>query len=374
MFKTYTNNEQFNFQINRFMEPYYNDPEIQATIKTAVAQIKDQESWYQVWDKMGVTAEKNAENALASAYYQLADFFLPEADVRKKETYAAFKRTFYNSIDTSNIEFETVPYEEGTLPVARIKQPNATKTLLFHGGFDSYLEEIIRLTLDEGLTNLKDYNFILFEGPGQGKALKDGIPMTYQWEKPVSAILNYYHLDHADLMGMSLGGYLAMRAAAFEPRIEKVIAFDVYYSMLDSFTMKLPKQALAIIEKINNPIIATEINHKLALAAIKNVDLDFKIRKGNEIMATSKASDLIKSVKKYTLKGVEDKITQAVLLLAGDHDMYVPTPTLAYEANLLINAKSVTKQMFDEKSGGERHCQVGNKSVAFDKIIQFLKG
>ncbi|MDC7952554.1 alpha/beta fold hydrolase [Liquorilactobacillus mali] len=374
MFKTYINDEQFNFQINRFMEPYYNNPEIQTTIETAVDQIKDQESWYEVWNKLGIVAEEEDKNGLASAYYQLADFFLPENDVRKKGTYVAFKRTFYNSIDTSNIEFDDVPYEGKALPIAKISHSQATKTLLFHGGFDSYLEEIIRLSLNEGLANLKDYNLILFEGPGQGKALKDGIPMTYKWEKPVSTILNYYHLDHADLMGMSLGGFLAMRAAAFETRIEKVIAFDVYYNMLDSFTMKLPEQALSVIEKIDNPVIAAEINHKLAWATTKNVDLDFKIRKGNEIMGTKQASDLIKEVKHYTLEGIEDKITQDVLLLAGDHDMYVPTPTLDHEAELLVGANSITKQMFNKESGGERHCQVGNKSVAFAKVIEFLAG
>ena len=372
MFKSYITDEQFNFQINRFMEPYYNNPEIQETIENAVDQIKDQESWYTTWNKLGTLAEEKEDAGLASAYYQLADFFLSENDTRKPKTYAAFKRTFYNSIDTSNIEFDTIPYEGKSLPVARIKHPQATKTLLFHGGFDSYLEEIIRLALNEGLINLENYNLLLFEGPGQGKALKDGLPMTYKWEKPVSTILNYYHLEHADLMGMSLGGFLAMRAAAFEPRIEKVIAFDVYYNMLDSFTMKLPQQALSVIKKIDNPIVAAEINHKLALASAKNVDLDFKIRKGNEIMGTTQASDLIKEAKNFTLKGIEDQITQDVLLLAGDHDMYVPTATLEHEAELLVNANSITKQMFDQKSGGERHCQVGNKKVAFDKVIDFL--
>lgn len=374
MFKSYINDEQFNFQINRFMEPYYNNPGVQSIIEAAVDQIKDQESWYTVWNKLGLLAEKEENYGLSSAYYQLADFFLPESDARKANTYAAFKRTFYNSIDMSNIKFDAIPYEGKNLPVAQINSPQATKTLLFHGGFDSYLEELIRLALNEGLTSLKNYNLILFEGPGQGGALKDGLHMTYKWEKPVSAILDFYHLEHADLMGMSLGGFLAMRAAAFEPRIEKVIAFDVYYNMLDSFTMKLPQQALSVIEKIDNPIVATEINHKLSLASAKNIDLDFKIRKGNEIMKTTQASDLIKKVKSYTLKGIEHKIIQDVLLLAGDHDMYVPTPTLDHEAGLLVNANSITKQMFDAKSGGDRHCQVGNKTVAFDKVINFLAG
>lgn len=373
MFKSYINNEQFNFQINRFLEPYYANVSVQQTIKKSVSKITDEKSWYTVWKQLGLVEEKNGQNALASAYYQLADFFLSESDPHKNETYAAFRKTFYKSISMSKIAFDTVPYDGINLPVAKLEQPGATKTLLFHGGFDSYLEEIIRLTLNEGLLDLKNYNFILFEGPGQGQALKNGLAMTHEWEKPVRKILDYYDLKHADLMGMSLGGYLAMRAAAFEPRIDKVIAFDVYYSMLDSLTMKLPQISINVLAQINNPLVAAKIDAVLDKASKGNVDLAFKIRKGNEIMHTNKATNLIKNVQKYTLAGIENHVRQDVLLLAGSHDMYVPTSALDFEAAKLVNAKSVTKIMFDEQSGGERHCQVGNKKLAFDKIKQFLK-
>lgn len=62
-----------------------------------------------------------------------------------------------------------------------------------------------------------------------------------------------------------------------------------------------------------------------------------------------------------------------MLLLAGNQDLYVPTSTIALVAKKLVNAKSVTQFLFTEKSGGERHCQVGNKQIAFEKIISFLE-
>lgn len=293
-------------------------------------------------------------------------------DPMKEQTYQLFKSNFYKSIDTSEIEFDKIHYENGEMPVAIIRQKGATKTLIFHGGFDSYLEELIRLVFTHCITVLPDYNFLLFEGPGQGMALKSGLSMTYQWELPVSAILNHYNIKKADLIGMSLGGYLSMRAAAFEPRIEKVIAFDVYYSMIDSLTMKLPKKAVAAVNKIDNPVVATLVNHKIMMAAKNDVDLDFKIRKGNEVMRTDKPSSLIKTISKFTMAGIEDKITQDVLLLAGNRDMYVPTETITSVTNLLVHANSVTAYLFDQFSGGERHCQVGNKQIAFDKIREFL--
>ena len=52
--------------------------------------------------------------------------------------------------------------------------------------------------------------------------------MTQRWEEPVSAVLDYFHLDDVTLIGLSLGGYLALRTAAIENRISRVVAFDVF--------------------------------------------------------------------------------------------------------------------------------------------------
>ena len=73
------------------------------------------------------------------------------------------------------------------------------------------------------------YDVILFEGPGQGAALRrSSLYMTYEWEKPVAAVLDYFQLSDVTLVGVSLGGYLAPRAAAFEERITRLVAFDVF--------------------------------------------------------------------------------------------------------------------------------------------------
>ena len=371
MYKNYHKDEQFNFQINRFIEPFYHDETVQKEVYLASKQINDVRSWISVWTDLGEKAALKNKYALSSAYYQLADFFMGEDDPMKEQTYQLFKSNFYKSIDTSKVEFDKIHYGNGEMPVAIIRQSGATKTLIFHGGFDSYLEELIRLVLTHCITVLPDYNFLLFEGPGQGMALKSGLSMTYQWELPVSVILDHYNIKKADLIGMSLGGYLSMRAAAFEPRIEKVIAFDVYYSMMDSLTMKLPSKAVAAVNKIDNPVIATLVNHKIMMAVKKDVALGFKIRKGNKVMHTDKPSNLIKAISKFTMAGIEDKITQDVLLLAGDHDMYVPTEIITSVRDSLVNANSVKTYLFDQASGGERHCQVGNKQIAFDKIMTF---
>ncbi len=70
---------------------------------------------------------------------------------------------------------------------------------------------------------------LIFEGPGQGEAQYD-FPIRGDYEVPVKAVLDYIEtrgdLDASriGMWGVSLGGYYAPRAAAFDGRIKACIA------------------------------------------------------------------------------------------------------------------------------------------------------
>jgi len=61
-------------------------------------------------------------------------------------------------------------------------------------------------------------------GAGAGGTRKDfHLFWDQEWEKPTGAVLDYFARDDATLYGISMGGYLCLRAAAFEPRIKRVV-------------------------------------------------------------------------------------------------------------------------------------------------------
>lgn len=370
MYKQYLDNEQMNFQVNRFIEPFYSDQSVQEDVMTICQSIIDLESWYDGWKKLANLQYEIKNFELASAYYQLAEFFLEESDPRKTKAYKLFKESFYKSIPSNLIKYCEVPYEGFYLPVATINHNSADKWLVFHGGFDSYLEELIRLSITH-LSDLDNYNILMFEGPGQGMPNINGLSMSSEWEKPVSAILDFFGLTNVSLMGMSLGGYLALRAAAKEKRVKKVVAFDTFYSMEDAFLINTPKD-LTKIPDLSDLNVRKSVDNLLEEYTKKNIDLKFKINKAKEIFGKNSPSEVLLEMKKYTLSGIESEIVQDVLLLAGDNDMYVPTERTAFLRDKLVNASTVESCIFDEKSGGQHHCQVGNKSLAFDKIVKFL--
>ena len=77
---------------------------------------------------------------------------------------------------------------------------------------------------------------LVFDGPGQGEAEYD-FPIRGNYETAVKAVVDFIEtrgdLDSSriGLWGVSLGGYYAPRAAAFEPRVKACISLSGPYNM-----------------------------------------------------------------------------------------------------------------------------------------------
>ena len=82
----------------------------------------------------------------------------------------------------------------------------------------------------------RGYNALVFDGPGQfGPLHREGLTFRPDWEKVVTPAVDFaltlpsVEPKRIALMGVSLGGVLAPRAAAFEKRIAALIANDGLY-------------------------------------------------------------------------------------------------------------------------------------------------
>jgi pimeloyl-ACP methyl ester carboxylesterase len=368
MFKQYVENEQFNFQINRFLGRFSNDPQVEKDIEAVLPMLTDTDTWYKVWRKLAEESEAKGQFELASAYYQAGDFYLRENDSNKIHMYNKYRENFYKYYKGLPLEHFKVPYENSFLPAVRIKFKNSSKTLIVHGGYDSYLEEIIPC-----LILLKDlgYDIIAFEGPGQGGALKNGLKFIHNWEKPVSSLLDYFDLKESSILGCSWGGYLCMRAAAFEKRIKEVICYDIFYCGMDVIGMS-NKEMRDILEKLLANNKKDKINELISSKMKNDIDFNWKFCKGMDITGTETPYDFLKAIQLHSMAGIEKLIDEDLLLLAGEEDQYVPIEVMSLLENNLVNAKSITKKIFTKETGGEQHCQAGRMDLAFDEIKKFL--
>jgi pimeloyl-ACP methyl ester carboxylesterase len=247
---TYNLNDEpnFNYQLNRTIMWSGGDP---GELRSAGAKIKDSASWEVELIGLGEKALSENRMVQAIAYFRMAEIFMFENNPRKLEIYRKARTLFYRHhaalFEKGKIVRKRVPYENWQLPVwiAQPKKEPAKDIILLHGGNDSYMEEFLPMVL---YFQQNGYAVYLFEGPGQGEVLREQkLPFTNEWEKPVRKILDEFNLDNVTIIGLSLGGMLAPRAAAFEKRIKRVVAWSIFPNFLDILISTRKKNLQKII-------------------------------------------------------------------------------------------------------------------------------
>jgi alpha-beta hydrolase superfamily lysophospholipase len=176
----------------------------------------------------------------AHTYYRAAEFFLAPDDAKRPVSAARNIQSFYGGLDAIGVGYERikVPYDGHHLDAVYYPAPERNRKrplIVITGGFDSTLEELYFL-LGKGAQE-HGYAVLTYDGPGQGSALRDqGLTFTHEWKKPTKAVIDAFLAGHAPpnkmvLLGVSMGGYLAPRAAAFDARFDGVVAWDVMFDM-----------------------------------------------------------------------------------------------------------------------------------------------
>jgi pimeloyl-ACP methyl ester carboxylesterase len=309
-----------------------------------------------------------SENRLMNAtiYYRGAEFYITEKDPDKEILYDKFIDFFYKVFKDDGIERIKVPYQNKYLPGMRISPIDQKKgIILMHGGFDSFIEEfysIASIFADHG------YEVLAFEGPGQGGARKKyGLAWNHEWEKPVKAVLDYFNLDDVTLYGLSLGGYLCLRAAAFEPRIKRVIASG--HAIDSNKIPSLPAQWLIKSFMKSEKFMNKMVRKKMA----KDLKHHWSFNNMMYVTNTKEPMDAAKIMFQMSKKNMHpERITQDVLILTSRNDHFIPIKMHKMQIEALTNSKSINSRIFTKDEHAQNHCQIGNIGLACDVIINWV--
>lgn len=361
--------KQLDFQINRILT--YGDEACDFNeVKNAASAIVDLDTWHQTWRNAGEKAEKENRSLHAAYYYRLAEFFLSESP-EKEKMYEKSIENFHRIIDADKaVKIEYVPYQGIAIKTFVFTSDHPKGNLVVFGGYDSFIEEFY-LAIKQWTK--MGYTIYLFEGPGQGETLKRGIVFEPHWEKPTSAILDYFHLQEVCVIGISWGGYFALRAAAYEKRISKVVAYDVLYDGFDCMTNPLPKGVKLLVQCLFRIKAKGMINSIIGSLMKKKIIIHWAVSHGQYITGTQTPYDFYRHLMQHTLKDIMPNIRCDVLLLAGEHDHYIPSHHYAILMQGLTQAKSLSGKLFTEAEGGAEHCQIGNHALATDYIMNWLE-
>ena len=376
MFKkgTYVFNKEpnFNFQLNRVVMWENGDPE---EIKKVCDKIVDSDSWVKTLQELADNAEKSGNIDAQIGYLRMSEFFMYDTNPKKIETYKKAKELFYShnadKIKEHDIQIIKVPYGNGYLPVMTCRATgNCKGKLLIHGGNDSYMEEFFEplLYLQE-----KGYDVYLFEGPGQGGVLREqNMKFDPAWERPVKAVLDHFNLEDVTIIGASLGGYLAPRAAAFEKRITKVIGWSIFPDFFDILLADDPKALRIIMDSMYRHGHAGIFNKLYRKMMEKSELVKWNLMHGMYAYGAKDPVGYVKKVRKCTLKGVGDKVTQDMLILVGRDDHMIMPSLFCEEFDLLPNVRSLALQMYSNMDDAGSHCNMGNMKLALDTMIRWM--
>jgi pimeloyl-ACP methyl ester carboxylesterase len=357
-------NDFINYQFNRWYSTGYTREQ---DLRKAARWIKGMADCAEIMLELAEEAKQEKRFRNAAFYLRGAAFFLPPNDKRRKSTYEDFITTFEKAFWLAGFIRHEVNYGEGKLPVMYFPSQAKVKkdTILCFGGFDSYIEEFYCIW--DALSRA-GFDVYAFDGPGQGGALeKYGLRFDHDWEKPVSTVLDHFKINRAALLGLSMGGYWAVRAAAFEKRIHKLIAMPPVYDWME-LEGGMSKVMVSWLRK--RPLVMDF----LVRLKMRNSLIRHAIQQANFISGTSRPSEAVEWMlgmnKEHLHSG---SISQNCLLMTGEEDGFQPPLLLERQASALTHARSVDKRIFTKSEEAGHHCQVGNLGLAIEEVVHWLE-
>lgn len=218
----------------------------------------------------------------------------------------------------------------------------------------------------------RGYNVIIFEGPGQGTVRREqGLGFIHDWERVVTPVVDFLEtqpsvdITKIALLGLSMSGFLCVRAAAFEHRLAAVISNDGVHDF-DSFV------DLDFLKDFN-----VQDNEESIQAFINDSSLPMSPRWiiGHGLWAFNikTLAECGQKWRKMSMAGLTDKIQCPVFVAEAENDMF-------FEGQPQKLAKALgdkaTFYSFKLADGADLHCHEGalrfSNQVMFDWLDEKL--
>jgi len=220
-------------------------------------QIASMDQWCPVWSAWAAEAEARADRALAggrtataaaeltrsSTYYFFAQYLLWDDAESKSTAYGNCARVFRRAAEVLDPPQTPVdiPYGDITMPgyLTLPKGVQKPPLVVLLGGLDTTKEEqliINNLCTERGLATLT------FDGPGQGETYARA-KLTPDFGDALTAVLDFAEKlaeidgQHLGIIGRSLGGFYAPRAAALDGRVKAAVAWSAMYHLRNYASM-----------------------------------------------------------------------------------------------------------------------------------------
>lgn len=402
---------ELQFQLLRAMgASAYNAADIGECLESAMQVDETQmeqrnfDSWYSAWNSTAERLRSVADQSLASGnktsardtylrcntYYNMAEFYLhgnpsdPRIDQASSSAVDCFNKAA--KLFDPPAELVSIKYEKTTLPAYfyRVDTSNKKRPLLIiQTGYDGTQQELYSECAQAGLQ--RGYNVLTFEGPGQGQVLrKQGLHFRPDWEKVVTPVVDYavsrkdVDPKNMTLWGVSMGGYLAARAAAYEQRLKALIldpAMDMAQVIVHEFSPMLAGQdpnfkadAQSVRAAIEQD--PTAMDEGMITAMTANIGVTWFFQNGMYTFGVDSLSGFPLKMLDYSLAGVTSKITATTLVCDSEQDV----EKYGSMTKDIFNALTCPKKyiLFTNAEGAGAHCEMGAEKFADQQKLDWL--
>jgi dienelactone hydrolase len=307
----------------------------------------DRAGWERAWLGLAVTTERRAKEALAAGhresakekffhanqYYRMSDVLLGATEMANKkqrflkaqENFRAGARLHSPPIEVITVRCGAEEYD-GYFCHPINPKPGPWPAIFFLGGADAYAEEIYfggRPMLARG------WAVLLVDTPGRGSShYVKNIPTRHDYEVPAKACIDYLvsrgNVDpkRIAIVGISMAGYYAPRAAAFDARIKALVCWSGCYSLLDDLYLFCP-HLQPTVRRLLGGVTDAEARERLKL---------------------------------FTMEGVAQKIKCPTLITHGGADRLMSVEGAKRLFAELGSADKTLKIYDDPSAGGTIHC------------------
>jgi dipeptidyl aminopeptidase/acylaminoacyl peptidase len=326
-----------------------------------LSRISRWDDWCREWGSTALRYEQLAEGAEDAGHPQTAAgawrraamawhwgkfVFVDHPDEQRaahERTVACFRRAA--AALSPPAELVRIPYGDTRLP-AYLRVPGAAcgasarkPVVIMVPGLDSTKEELqgtAEYMLARGMAT------IAVDGPGQGESEYD-LPIEPGYEKVATATVDYLatradvDAGRVGVFGVSVGGYYAARAAAYEPRVTAAVALAGPYRF-DLDWDNLPPQTRAT----------------------------FQVRSG-----AASEQDARKRAGLLTLEEAASRITGPLLVVAGGKDRLVP---VYHAERLAAQAPGAELIVYPDGGHGVTNRAYESRSLMADWLAAHLNG
>ena len=290
----------------------------------------------------------------ATAYYITAERMQSRHYEPRKQAYRTMLNTMERMIVAGGLNCQRVeiPYGNASFPGLFVKGQGAgpRPCMVFCNGLDS-VKEMIYLSMRDEFAK-RGVSCLMIDQPGVGEALRlNGLCAIAESERWASAAVDYLEgrkdVDHRriGMMGWSLGGYYAPRAAAFESRIKVCVAWGANHNWGEVQRRRLAKEG-------DRPV-PHYWDHVMWVFGKDNLDA------------------FMEYAPRISLVGVVQNIKVPFLVAHGANDRQIPIEYARQSYDEAVNSPMRELKIFTEREGGIEHVSADNMEPARSYIADW---